>query len=430
LLLSRSGELGILDDSGREKERYKIPYGAIIKLEDGKSVDRGQNIVTWDPHTTPIITETAGIIEFEDFEDGISVENIVDELTGITSIKVKDTSSVSFDKNLKPMIKLVDSKGNDLLITNSKLPAHFLLPSNSTVNIGSGTKVGIGDVIARTPRETSGTRDITGGLPRVADLFEAREPKEKAELAETTGVVSFGKETKGKRRLIITDDDGNEHVQMLNKTKLLNVFEGASVTQGEIISDGELDPHDILAYRGVTDLAEHLVKEVQDVYRLQGVAINDKHIEVILRQMLRKVEITFAGDTTLMPGEQMEKTQVLEIIDNLKSKNPDALLPTYKPMLLGITKASLVTESFISAASFQETTRVLTDAAVNGRKDKLRGLKENVVVGRLLPCGTGLSSQTNDNESFEEMLEKEIASEMNIIPEKSPERSAEDLFKD
>jgi len=428
--VSRSGELGILDDSGREKERYKIPYGAIIKLEDGKSVDRGQNIVTWDPHTTPIITETAGIIEFEDFEDGISVENIVDELTGITSIKVKDTSSVSFDKNLKPMIKLVDSKGNDLLITNSKLPAHFLLPSNSTVNIGSGTKVGIGDVIARTPRETSGTRDITGGLPRVADLFEAREPKEKAELAETTGVVSFGKETKGKRRLIITDNDGNEHVQMLNKTKLLNVFEGASVTQGEIISDGELDPHDILAYRGVTDLAEHLVKEVQDVYRLQGVAINDKHIEVILRQMLRKVEITFAGDTTLMPGEQMEKTQVLEIIDNLKSKNPDALLPTYKPMLLGITKASLVTESFISAASFQETTRVLTDAAVNGRKDKLRGLKENVVVGRLLPCGTGLSSQTNDNESFEEMLEKEIASEMNIIPEKSPERSAEDLFKD
>jgi DNA-directed RNA polymerase subunit beta' len=428
--VSRSGELGVLDDSGREKERYKIPYGAIIKLEDNKAVERGQNIVTWDPHTTPIITETAGIIEFEDFEDGISVENIVDDLTGITSIKVKDTSSVSFDKNLKPTIKLVDAKGKDLLITNSKLPAHFLLPSNSGVNVSSGTKVGVGDVIARTPRETSGTRDITGGLPRVADLFEAREPKAKAELAERTGVVSFGKETKGKRRLIITDSDGNEHVQMLSKLKLLNVFEGASVTQGEIISDGELDPHDILAYRGVTDLAEHLVKEVQDVYRLQGVAINDKHIEVILRQMLRKVEITSAGDTVLMVGEQMEKTQILELIDNLKSKNPDALLPTFKPMLLGITKASLVTESFISAASFQETTRVLTDAAVNGRKDRLRGLKENVVVGRLLPCGTGLNNQQDDNESFEEMLEKEIASEINIIPEKSSETTAEDLFKD
>jgi DNA-directed RNA polymerase subunit beta' len=217
---------------------------------------------------------------------------------------------------------------------------------------------------------------------------------------------------------------------MLSKLKLLNVFEGASVTQGEIISDGELDPHDILAYRGVTDLAEHLVKEVQDVYRLQGVAINDKHIEVILRQMLRKVEVTSSGDTALMAGEQMEKTQILELIDNLKSKNPDALLPTFKPMLLGITKASLVTESFISAASFQETTRVLTDAAVNGRKDRLRGLKENVVVGRLLPCGTGLTAQQDDNESFEEMLEKEIASEINIIPEKSPEMTAEDLFKD
>ena len=430
ITVSRSGELGILDDSGREKERYKIPYGAVIKTVDGDKVDRGQNIVTWDPHSTPIITETAGIIEFEDFEDGISVENIVDELTGITSIKVKDTSSASFDKNRKPMIKLVDSKGKELTLVNSNLPAHYHLPSNSTVNLTSGSKVGVGDVIARTPRETSGTRDITGGLPRVADLFEAREPKDKAELAVETGVVSFGKETKGKRRLIITDKDGVEHVQMLNKAKLLNVFEGASVTQGEIISDGELDPHDILAYRGITDLAEHLVKEVQDVYRLQGVAINDKHIEVILRQMLRKVEIVSAGDTSLMPGEQMEKTQLLEIIDSLKSKNPEAVLPVYNPMLLGITKASLVTESFISAASFQETTRVLTDAAVNGRKDKLRGLKENVVVGRLLPCGTGLSTQTDTSESFEEMLEKEIASEINIIPEKSSETTAEDLFKE
>ena len=428
--VSRSGELGVLDSSGREKERYKIPYGAVIKLEDGKDVERGDNIVTWDPHTTPIITETAGTIDFVDFEDGITVENIVDELTGITSIKVKDTSSVSFDKNRKPMIRLTDGKGNELTLANSNLPAHYLLPSNSTVNLTSGSKVGVGDVIARTPRETSGTRDITGGLPRVADLFEAREPKDKAELAENTGVVSFGKETKGKRRLIITDSNGDEHIQMLSKTKLLNVFEGASVIQGEIISDGELDPHDILAYRGLTDLAEHLVKEVQDVYRLQGVAINDKHIEVILRQMLRKVEVISPGDTTLMPGEQLEKTSMFEIIDDLMDSNPEADKPTYRPLLLGITKASLVTESFISAASFQETTRVLTDAAVNGRKDMLRGLKENVVVGRLLPCGTGLSTREDESESFEDMLEKEIASEINIIPDKSSETTAEDLFKE
>ena len=292
-------------------------------------------------------------------------------------------------------------------------------------------KVGIGDTIARTPRETSGTRDITGGLPRVADLFEARQPKDKAELAEKTGVVSFGKETKGKRRLEITYTDNNgeeqKHIQMLAKTKLLNVFEGANVEQGEVISEGELDPHDILRYRGVTELAEHIVKEVQDVYRLQGVSINDKHIEVILRQMLKKVEIEAGGDSELLPGEQMEKTQVLEIMDNLKTVNPDAEMPSSRPVLLGITKASLVTSSFISAASFQETTRVLTDAAVNGKKDYLRGLKENVVVGRLIPCGTSLSSKRNEAKlNKTKIIEQELAEEMTALPEVNNEQNSDE----
>ena len=423
VVVSRSGELGILDGSGREKERYKIPYGSVITINNGDKVEMGQTTATWDPYTTPIITETAGIVKFVDFVEGVSIEKITDDMTGISSILIKDQTSVSFDKNLKPMVTLVDSKGMDLNITNSSLPAHFILPSKSNVSLTDGMTIGIGDTIARTPRETSGTRDITGGLPRVADLFEARIPKDKAELAEMTGIVSFGKETKGKRRLEVTytNKDGIEdkHVQMLAKTKLLNVFEGAKVEKGEIISEGALDPHDILRYRGVTELAEHIVKEVQDVYRLQGVAINDKHIEVILKQMLKKVEIESIGDADLIVGEQMEKTAMLEVIDELKSSNPNALLPTFRPVLLGITKASLVTNSFISAASFQETTRVLTDAAVNGKKDFLRGLKENVVVGRLIPCGTSLSTKRNEKTKDDQtaLIEKELAEEMTAYTE-------------
>ena len=431
VVVSRSGELGVTDASGREKERYKIPYGAVISIEDGESVELGQTTVTWDPYTTPIITETAGIVNFVDFEEGVSTEQVTDEVTGISSTKIKDQSSISYDKNLKPMVKLVDSKGKDLNITNSSLPAHFILPSKSIVTLTDNMKVGIGDTIARTPRETSGTRDITGGLPRVADLFEARQPKDKAELAEKTGVVSFGKETKGKRRLEITftDEQGEEqkHVQMLSKTKLLNVFEGAKVEQGEVISEGELDPHDILRYRGITQLAEHIVKEVQDVYRLQGVSINDKHIEVILRQMLKKVEIEEGGDTDLLPGEQMEKTTVLEIADDLKSVKPESKMPKFRSILLGITKASLVTNSFISAASFQETTRVLTDAAVNGKKDFLRGLKENVVVGRLIPCGTSLSVKRNEAKlNKTRIIEQELAEEMTALPDVSADQNKED----
>ena len=431
VVVSRSGELGVYDENGREKERYKIPYGAVISIKDGENVDMGQTTVTWDPYTTPIITETAGIVKFEDFVEGVSTEQVTDELTGISSTTIKDQSSISYDKNLKPMVKLIDDKGDDLNIANSNMPAHYILPSKSIVSLTDGMKIGVGDTIARTPRETSGTRDITGGLPRVADLFEARQPKDKAELAEKTGVVSFGKETKGKRRLEITyqDEDGQEakHTQMLAKTKLLNVFEGAKVEQGEIISEGELDPHDILQYRGITELTEHIVKEVQDVYRLQGVSINDKHIEVILRQMLKKVEITSSGDTDLIVGEQMEKSTLLEKIDEIRTVNPDARIPTYRPILLGITKASLVTNSFISAASFQETTRVLTDAAVNGKRDYLRGLKENVVVGRLIPCGTSLAKDRHEAK-FDKtaMIEQEIAEEMTALPDLPSEAKSDD----
>jgi len=431
VIVSRSGELGVYDENGREKERYKIPYGAVISIKDGEKVEMGQTTVTWDPYTTPIITETAGIVKFEDFVEGVSTEQVTDELTGISSTTIKDQSSISYDKNLKPMVKLIDDKGVDLNIANSNMPAHYILPSKSIVTLTDGMKIGIGDTIARTPRETSGTRDITGGLPRVADLFEARQPKDKAELAEKTGVVSFGKETKGKRRLEITyqDEDGKEakHTQMLAKTKLLNVFEGAKVVQGEIISEGELDPHDILQYRGITELTEHIVKEVQDVYRLQGVSINDKHIEVILRQMLKKVEITSSGDTDLIVGEQMEKSTLLEKIDEMRTVNPDARIPTYRPILLGITKASLVTNSFISAASFQETTRVLTDAAVNGKRDYLRGLKENVVVGRLIPCGTSLAEKRHEAK-FDKtaMIEQEIAEEMTALPDLPSEAKSDD----
>ena len=427
VVVSRSGELGILDESGREKERYKIQYGSIITINDGQKVEMGQTIATWDPYTTPIITETAGIIRFDDFVEGVSIEKVTDDLTGISSIMIKDQSSVTYDKNYKPMVTLVDSKGAELNIANSSLPAHYILPSKSYVNLTDGKAVGVGDTIARTPRETSGTRDITGGLPRVADLFEARLPKDKAELAETSGLVSFGKETKGKRRLIITQDDSKEHVQMLAKNKLLNVFEGAKVQKGEVISEGALDPHDILRYRGITELAEHIVKEVQDVYRLQGVAINDKHIEVILRQMLKKVEIESAGDTDLIIGEQMEKSAILELIDNLLADNPNVNVPTYRPVLLGITKASLVTTSFISAASFQETTRVLTDAAVNGKKDFLRGLKENVVVGRLIPCGTSLSTERSQLKVDKTtMIEKELADEMTAFKDTKKESAHKD----
>jgi DNA-directed RNA polymerase subunit beta' len=386
--VSRSGELGVIDEFGRERERYKIPYGAMITAAEGSAVEAGQVVATWDPHTHPVVTEVAGFIKFQDFIDGLTVQSQVDEITGLSSIVVMDPKQRGAGgKDLRPMVRLVNAKGKEVTFANTDIPAVYALPPGAIVSLEDGAKVSVGDIIARIPQESSKTRDITGGLPRVADLFEARKPKDPAILAEYSGTVSFGKETKGKRRLIITEENGEKHEELIPKWRHLNVFEGEQVERGEVIADGEPNPHDILRLQGVESLANYLVREIQDVYRLQGVKINDKHIEVIIRQMLRKVEITSPGDTGLLKGEQIDRARVLEI--NAKMEEQGKTPAQYEPVLLGITKASLATESFISAASFQETTRVLTEAAVRGLKDDLRGLKENVIVGRLIPAGTG-----------------------------------------
>ena len=386
--VSRSGELGVIDEFGRERERYKIPYGAVITVSDGDAIEPGQIVATWDPHTHPVVTEVAGLIKFQDFIDGITVQSQVDEVTGLSSIVVMDPKQRSSSgKDLRPVVRLINAKGKEVTFANTDIPAVYALPPGAIVSLEDGAKVSVGDVIARIPQESSKTRDITGGLPRVADLFEARKPKDSAILAEYSGTVSFGKETKGKRRLIITDEQSEKHEELIPKWRHLNVFEGEQVERGEVIADGEPNPHDILRLQGVESLANYLVREIQDVYRLQGVKINDKHIEVIIRQMLRKVEIAHTGDTALLRGEQLDRSRVVDVNERIAEQGK--IEARIEPVLLGITKASLATESFISAASFQETTRVLTEAAVRGLKDDLRGLKENVIVGRLIPAGTG-----------------------------------------
>lgn len=388
--VSRSGEIIVHDVRGSERERYKLPYGAELQIKDGAEVTAGQLVATWDPHTHPVITEMAGILRFVDFVDGVTVQTKVDDVTGLTSLEVMDPKQrPTSGKDLRPMIKLIDAKGNDVNIAGTTLPANYVLPAGAVVSVQDGAEVGVGDALARIPQESSKTRDITGGLPRVADLFEARKPKEPAILAEASGTISFGKDTKGKQRLVITMADGEQTESLIPKWRHVDVFEGEHVERGEVIAEGELNPHDILRLRGVTALAEYLVQEIQDVYRLQGVGINDKHIEVIIRQMLRKVEIVGGGDTKLLRGEQISRSRVLE--ENEKVLKKDEMPATWDPLLLGITKASLATESFISAASFQETTRVLTEASVRGAEDRLHGLKENVIVGRLIPAGTGLA---------------------------------------
>mgnify|MGYP002619844301 CR=1 FL=1 len=389
--VSRSGELAVADEFGRERERYKLPYGAVISVKEGEKVEAGAIVAKWDPHTHPIVSEISGTVAFVGMDEGITIKRTADELTGLTNIEVMDPKDrPAAGKDIRPAVKLVDANGKELMMPGTDVPAQYFLPANALVNMTDGAKVSVGDVIARIPQETSKTRDITGGLPRVADLFEARRPKEPAILAEISGAISFGKETKGKRRLVITPTDGGEpYEELIPKWRHLNVFEGEQVTKGEVISDGPSNPHDILRLLGVSALAKYIVNEIQDVYRLQGVKINDKHIEVTIRQMLRKVEISEAGDSSLIKGDQVELTQVLEENERLAAQ--DKFPAKYERILLGITKASLSTESFISAASFQETTRVLTEAAVTGKRDNLRGLKENVVVGRLIPAGTGLA---------------------------------------
>ena len=388
--VSRSGELHLIDENGRERERYKIPYGAEITVSDNEAVEAGQVVAMWDPHTHPVVTEVAGKVLLQDLVEGVTVDKQIDEVTGLTSMIVRDPKQRgTASKDMRPMVKLVDGKGEDLLLVGTDIPAQYFLPGGAIVTVSDGGEVGIGDVLARIPQESSKTRDITGGLPRVADLFEARKPKDPALMAEISGTISFGKETKGKQRLVITPKEGDVHEELIPKWRHVSVFEGEHIEKGEMLVDGPEDPHDILRLKGILALADYMASEVQEVYRLQGVKINDKHIEVIVRQMLRKVEIVSPGDTKFLKGEQIEHDTLLEVNDTVRAEGK--LEATYTHMLLGITKASLATDSFISAASFQETTRVLTDAAVTGKRDPLRGLKENVIVGRLIPAGTGLA---------------------------------------
>ncbi len=401
--VSRSGELIVIDPNGSEREQYKVPYGATISVHDNEAIKAGQVIAQWDPHTHPIITEVSGRLKFVDMVDGLTMNRQTDELTGLSSIVVTAAKQRSTSgKELKPAVRLVDEQGNDIHLAGGKIAAHYFLPEGTILNKEDGVQVGVGDVLARIPQETSKTRDITGGLPRVADLFEARRPKDAAILAEISGVVSFGKDTKDKGRLIITAADNTTHEELIPKWRHNNVFEGETVEKGEVISDGPTDAHDVLRLLGVNALANYIVNEVQDVYRLQGVKINDKHIEVIVRQMLRKVEVTDPGDSDFLQGEQLEVYKVRE--ENTKIKAEGGILIKYRPLLLGITKASLATESFLSAASFQETTRVLTGASVAGKRDDLRGLKENIIVGRIIPAGTGFAYHAQQKQERQAML--------------------------
>ena len=390
IVIGRSCEIMILDAAGRERELHKIPYGATLKVQDGEELKAGTTLATWDPHTHPMITEHAGRVEFENVEEGVTVTRQTDDVTGLSTLVVIDGKRrASTSKLLRPTVKLLDENGEPVLIAGTQTPVSMTFPVGAIIQVREGQEIGKGDVLARIPQATTKTRDITGGLPRVAELFEARVPKDAGMLAEVTGTVSFGKETKGKQRLVITDLDGVTHETLISKEKQLLVHDGQVVNRGETVVDGAVDPHDILRLQGIEALTRYIVQEVQEVYRLQGVKISDKHIEVIIRQMLRRVSIVDAGDTNFITGEQVERAEVM--IANEAAIAAGKEPARFDNVLLGITKASLSTDSFISAASFQETTRVLTEAAIMGRKDDLRGLKENVIVGRLIPAGTGLS---------------------------------------
>ena len=390
IVIGRSCEIMILDAAGRERELHKIPYGATLKVTDGEELKAGTTLATWDPHTHPMITEHAGRVEFENVEEGVTVTRQTDDVTGLSTLVVIDGKRrASTSKLLRPTVKLLDENGEPVLIAGTQTPVSMTFPVGAIIQVREGQEIGKGDVLARIPQATTKTRDITGGLPRVAELFEARVPKDAGMLAEVTGTVSFGKETKGKQRLVITDLEGATHETLISKEKQLLVHDGQVVNRGETVVDGAVDPHDILRLQGIEALTRYIVQEVQEVYRLQGVKISDKHIEVIIRQMLRRVSIVDPGDTNFITGEQVERAEVM--IANEAAIAAGKEPARFDNVLLGITKASLSTDSFISAASFQETTRVLTEAAIMGRKDDLRGLKENVIVGRLIPAGTGLS---------------------------------------
>ena len=426
IVISRSGEALIVDENGRERERHKVPYGATLLLKEDAAVKAGASLATWDPLTRPIISEYAGIARFDNVEEGVTVAKQVDEVTGLSTLVVIDGKRRSAaSKGVRPMINLVDDKGNEVMIAGTDHPVNIGLQVGALITVKDGQKVEVGEVLARIPIESQKTRDITGGLPRVAELFEARSPKDAAVLAKVTGTVSFGKETKGKQRLVITDMDGEANEFLIPKEKQVLVHDGQVVNKGEMIVEGPADPHDILTLSGIEELAIYIVDEVQDVYRLQGVKINDKHIEVIVRQMLRRVQITDGGDTAYITGEQVERSKLYDANDLVitAGKRP----AQFENVLLGITKASLSTDSFISAASFQETTRVLTEAAIMGKTDTLRGLKENVIIGRLIPAGTGLSYRRarKVREQFERDRAQMIAAEEEAIANMPVEIEAE-----
>jgi DNA-directed RNA polymerase subunit beta' len=389
VVISRSGEIIIADPHGRERERHKLPYGATLTVKPDQNVKAGTVLANWDPLTRPIITEFAGQARFENVEEGVTVAKQVDEVTGLSTLVVIDPKRRGAAKVVRPQVKLLDAGGAEVKIPGTDHSVTIGFPVGALIQIRDGQNLTPGEVLARIPMEGQKTRDITGGLPRVAELFEARSPKDVGILAEITGTVSFGKETKGKNRLQITAPEGAVHEELVAKEKNILVHEGQVVNRGELVVDGSADPQDILRLLGIEELARYIVDEVQDVYRLQGVKINDKHIEVIVRQMLRRVQIVDVGDTSYISGEQVERSELLDTNDRMRAEGK--LPATHADVLLGITKASLSTDSFISAASFQETTRVLTEAAIMGKRDELRGLKENVIVGRLIPAGTGMA---------------------------------------
>ncbi|HMA08511.1 MAG TPA: DNA-directed RNA polymerase subunit beta', partial [Ramlibacter sp.] len=389
VVIARSGEIVIHDEHGRERERHKVPYGAVLAVKADQTIKAGGVLANWDPLTRPIITEFAGKVKFENVEEGLTVARQVDEVTGLSTLVVIKFDPKRSAKVIRPQVKLIDAAGNEVKIPGTDHSVTIGFPVGALIQVRDGQDVGGGEVLARIPIEGQKTRDITGGLPRVAELFEARSPKDKGVLAEMTGTVSFGKETKGKIRLQITDPEGKVWEELVPKEKNILVHEGQVVNKGESVVDGPADPQDILRLLGMEELARYIVDEVQDVYRLQGVKINDKHIEVIVRQMLRRVVVEAPGDADYIAGEQVERSEILDTTDALRAEGK--IPPTYSNLLLGITKASLSTDSFISAASFQETTRVLTEAAIMGKRDELRGLKENVIVGRLIPAGTGMA---------------------------------------
>jgi DNA-directed RNA polymerase subunit beta' len=417
IALAQSSEITVIDANGRIVESHKVPYGTVLNYATGSKVKAGDIIAKWDPLTRPIISEISGKAKFVDIEDGITARLKQDEMTGLSNIEIIDvTERPKGDaQDKRPAIHIVDGRGKDKTLPDSEAPAIYTLPGNAFLQLSEGQDIEVGGVLARISQESAKTKDITGGLPRVADLFEARKPKESAILAQASGIVSWGKPTKGKERLVITDEEGNDHATLILRTRHINVFEGERIEKGDVVSDGAMSPHDILALRGLEELTDYIVNGIQEVYRLQGVSINDKHIEVILNQMLRKVEITEPGDSDFILGEQAEYSRVKEA--NLALREAKKAEIQFNRLLLGITKASLATESFISAASFQETTRVLTEAATTGRVDRLRGLKENVVVGRLIPAGSGLAKLSSSieevEEDFEIDLEKALSDALN-----------------